>query len=65
MVLHARRRLQLAKDQKQADWAHDERQRRLPEAWELYSMSKWYKDHPHPEQRRSGRQKSALIMPIF
>ncbi len=38
----------LAKDQKQADWAHDERQRRLPEVWELYSMSKWYKGHPPP-----------------
>lgn len=38
----------LANDQKQADWANDERQRRLPESWELASMSKWYKDHPRP-----------------
>jgi hypothetical protein len=55
----------LAKDQKQADWAHDERQRRLPEAWELYSMSKWYKDHPHPNTDDSAAQKRAYYADLL
>jgi len=39
----------LVNDQKQSDWANDERQRRLPQSWELASMSKWNKDHPRPQ----------------
>ena len=39
----------LISDQKQSDWANDERQRRLPQPWELASMSKWNKDHPRPQ----------------
>ncbi len=56
---------QLAKDQTQADWAHDERQRRLPEAWELYSMSKWYKDHPHPNPDDSAAKKRAYYADLL
>lgn len=55
----------LAKDQTQADWAHDERQRRLPEAWELYSMSKWYKDHPHPNTDDSAAKKRAYYADLL
>src|ERR1035438_4794964 len=55
----------LAKDQKQADWAHDERQRRLPEAWELYSMSKWYKDHPHPNTDDPAAKKRAYYADLL
>jgi hypothetical protein len=39
----------LARDQMQADWASDARQHRLPQPWELASMSKWNKDHPRPQ----------------
>ena len=38
----------LTNDQKQSDWAKDERQRRFPTPWELPAMSKWYKDHKYP-----------------
>ncbi|MDR3703739.1 MAG: hypothetical protein P4L56_29085 [Candidatus Sulfopaludibacter sp.] len=55
----------LAKDQKQADWAHDERQRKLPEAWELYSMSKWYKEHPQPNSDDSAAKKRAYYADLL
>jgi hypothetical protein len=38
----------LVNDQKQSDWAKDERQSRFPTLWELPSMSKWTKDHKNP-----------------
>ena len=38
----------LANDRKEADSISDERQRRLPQSWELAAMSKWDKDHPRP-----------------
>ena len=37
----------LANDQKQSDWANEQRASRFPNYWELASMSKW-KDHPYP-----------------
>jgi len=49
----------LARDQMQADWASDERQRRLPQPWELASMSKWFKDHPRPEIDDPAEKKRA------
>jgi len=55
----------LAKDQKQADWAHDERQRRLPEAGELFSMSKWYKDHPYPNSDDPAAKKRAYFADLL
>lgn len=38
----------LANDPKNSDWAKDERERRLPYAWELLSEDQWLKDHPYP-----------------
>jgi hypothetical protein len=38
----------LVNDQKQSDWAKDERQRRFPTPYELPAMSKWEKDHKWP-----------------
>src|SRR5579862_1121731 len=49
----------LANDQKQADWAADERARRMPQPWELASMSKWFKDHPRPNSDDPAAKKRA------
>jgi hypothetical protein len=38
----------LVNDQKQSDWAKDERQRRFPTPYELPGMSKWFDDHKYP-----------------
>jgi len=38
----------LVNDQKQSDWARDERIRRFPSPWELVAMTKWNKDHQYP-----------------
>ena len=38
----------LANDQKQSDWAKEQRQLRLPYSWELPAMSKWYEEHKYP-----------------
>ena len=38
----------LVNDQKQSDWAKDERLRRFPRPWELAEMNKWQKDHKYP-----------------
>jgi hypothetical protein len=38
----------LVNDQKQSDWARDERQRRFPTPWQLSAMSQWTKDHKYP-----------------
>lgn len=55
----------LANDQKQADWANDERQRRLPQAWELASMSKWYKDHPRPNTDDAAAKKRSYYSDLL
>ena len=55
----------LVKDQKQADWAHDERQRRLPESWELFSRSQWHKDHPRPNDDDPGDKKRTYFGELF
>jgi len=55
----------LANDQKQADSASDERQRRLPEPWELASMSKWYKDHPRPQTDEAADKKRSYYTELL
>jgi len=55
----------LANDQKQADWANDERQRRLPQAWELASMSKWDKDHPSPNTDDAAAKKRSYYADLL
>jgi hypothetical protein len=55
----------LANDQKQADWASDERQRLLPQSWELASMSKWEKDHPRPNNDDPAAKKRGYYADLF
>jgi hypothetical protein len=38
----------LVNDQKQSDWAQEQRQTRFPRPWELAAMTKWEKDHHWP-----------------
>jgi hypothetical protein len=38
----------LVNDQKQSDWAQEQRQTRFPRPWELAAMTKWWKDHHWP-----------------
>ncbi|HET9180220.1 MAG TPA: TlpA disulfide reductase family protein [Terriglobia bacterium] len=40
----------LAGDTKQSDWAEDERERRLPDLYDLPAMGKWRKANPSPQQ---------------
>jgi hypothetical protein len=47
----------LVNDQKQSDWAKDERQRRFPNPWEIPAMSKWTKDHKYPGSDASADKK--------
>ena len=55
----------LARDQMQADWASDQRQRRLPRPWELASMSKWFKDHPNPQIDDPADQKHSYYTELL
>jgi hypothetical protein len=55
----------LAGDQKQSDWARDERQQRLPESWELASMDKWNKDHPRPNNDDPADKKRAYYADVL
>jgi hypothetical protein len=47
----------LVNDQKQSDWARDERVTRFPSPWELLAMSKWAKDHKYPASDAPADQK--------
>jgi hypothetical protein len=38
----------LVNDQKQSDWAEEQRLTRFPQPWDLAAMSKWWKDHHWP-----------------
>ncbi|HTQ56234.1 MAG TPA: hypothetical protein VMI94_17320 [Bryobacteraceae bacterium] len=55
----------LANDQKQADWAEDEQQRRVPQPWQLASMSKWYKDHQRPNTDDPAGKKRAYYSDLL
>jgi len=45
-------------DQKQADWAKNERQRLFPAAWEVPGLEQWRKDHPEPKPGDSADKKT-------
>ena len=47
----------LVNDQKQSDWASDQRQIRFPQPWSLPAMSKWRKDHHYPSDDAPADQK--------
>ncbi len=46
----------LVNDQKQADWASDERMGRW-DPWMPASASRWYRDHPHPQTDEAADKK--------
>src|SRR6266568_1356843 len=48
----------LANDQKQSDWAKNERQRLFPVAWEVPGLEQWRKDHPEPKPGDSADKKT-------
>jgi hypothetical protein len=55
----------LANDQKQSDWAKNERQRRFPRYWELSAREKWRKDHPYPKREDLVEPKHAYYSELL
>jgi hypothetical protein len=55
----------LANDQKQADWAKEEREKRFPSATELPDKAKWHKDHPEPDAEASAVTKQAYYRGVI
>ena len=55
----------LANDQKQSDWALEQRQRRLPYSWEQADMSKWHKDHKRPQTDEAADKKRAYYAELL
>ncbi len=55
----------LANDQKQSDWAKDERERRFPRYWELSAREKWEKDHPYPKGDDPAEPKRAYYSELL
>ena len=55
----------LANDQKQSDWAKDERLRRFPRPWELAAMDKWQKDHKYPSPEDPPEKKRAYYSDLL
>jgi hypothetical protein len=55
----------LANDQKQSDWAKDERERRFPRYWELSAREKWRKDHPYPKREDPAEPKHAYYSELL
>jgi hypothetical protein len=55
----------LANDQKQSDWAKDERLRRFPRPWELAAMEKWRKDHKEPSPEDLPEKKRAYYSEVL
>jgi len=55
----------LANDQKQSDWAKDERLRRFPRPWELAEMDKWQKDHKYPSPEDPPEKKRAYYSDLL
>lgn len=55
----------LANDQKQADWAKEQREKRFPSAGELAERTKWHKDHPQPEAEASAATQHAYYKDLL
>jgi hypothetical protein len=55
----------LVNDQRQSDWAREERQQHVPYAWELASMSKWNKDHKYPQRDDPADKKRAYYHEVL
>lgn len=54
----------LVNDQKQSDWAHDERVTRFP-TYELLAMSQWWKDHKWPAPDDPPEKKRAFYSDLL
>ena len=55
----------LVDDQKQSDWAKEERQRRFPSMWELAAADKWWKDHPSPNAEDPPERRQAYYSDVL
>jgi hypothetical protein len=55
----------LVNDQKQSDWAREERQRHFPTRRELAERQKWYKDHPSPNVDDPPEKKKAYYRDLL
>ena len=55
----------LVSDQKQADWAKEQRERRFPSAGELPEETKWFKDHPWPDPDASSSTRRAFYSELL
>jgi len=47
----------LVKDQKQSDWAKEERTRRFPAKWETPARDRWFAEHPVPDDNATADRK--------
>ncbi len=55
----------LVSDQKQSDWAKDERQKRFPQLWELAATQQWFKDHHWPGPDDPPDKQRAFYSELF
>jgi thiol-disulfide isomerase/thioredoxin len=55
----------LANDQKQADWAKEEREKRFPPTGQLPDKMKWHKDHPQPDAEASAATRQAYYRDVL
>jgi hypothetical protein len=55
----------LVNDQKQADWAQDQRLTRYPRYWELAAFTKWFKDRHWPGEDASPSTKHAFYSDLL
>ncbi|MGO8733870.1 MAG: TlpA family protein disulfide reductase [Terriglobia bacterium] len=55
----------LVNDQKQSDWAKEERHRRFPEKWDIPWLWKWYEDHKPPDDAAPAAKKREFWAELF
>ncbi len=55
----------LVGDQKNADWAKEQRQERVPSPWEFAAREKWTKDHTRPESDDPPEKKKAYYQALL
>jgi len=55
----------LVNDQKQSDWARDERVTRFPSPWEQRAMSKWWEENKYPASDAPADQKRKFFTDLL
>ena len=55
----------LANDQKRAEWAKDEGEKRFPTVGQLPDKVKWHKDHPEPDAEASAAAREAYYRALL